>query len=75
MGNPLPLTAKQREVLRLIARHHAEQGRPPSLRLVAGKLGLHFTTVQEHLLAIYRKGWLTTPTTGGLPCPHLALQM
>lgn len=72
MGNPIPLTAKQREVLRLMARYHAEWGRPPSLRLLAVKLGVHYTTVQEHLKVLHTKGWLTTPTTDGLPCPHLA---
>jgi DNA-binding transcriptional regulator YhcF (GntR family) len=36
-------------------------GEPPSVRFLARRLGLHWTTVQDHLVAIHRKGWLPSP--------------
>lgn len=67
----LPLTANQHNILRYIARVWEIQGRPPSLRTVAWRFGLTHKTVQEHLEAAYRKGWLKTPTPAGLRCLHI----
>lgn len=66
-----PLTPRQRDVLRLIARFWEATGEAPSQRFVARRLGLHLTTVQAHLEALHVKGWLKDPTPGGLRCTHV----
>jgi len=68
----LPLTARQRTILSYIAAVQKVQGRPPSARMVAWRFGLTHKTVQEHLQALYRRGWLRAPTTDGLYCCHVA---
>jgi len=66
----LPLTTRQRAILDYIAAVQQVQGRPPSARVVAWRFGLTLSTVQQYLLAAYRRGWLKTPTTDGLYCLH-----
>lgn len=66
-----PLAVRQRDVLRLIARYHVANDEFPSVRWLAQRLGLHHSTVQDHLTALFRKGWLTSPSPEGLRCPHV----
>jgi len=74
-----PLAGRQRAVLELIQAYYrvaARRADPPryrypSVAYLAARLGLHPTTVQDHLEALYRKGWLRTPQPAGLRCPHL----
>jgi len=58
---PEPLTDRQREVYAEMVRYGQFAGEPPSVRFLARRLGLHWTTVQDHLVAIHRKGWLPSP--------------
>lgn len=51
-----PLTRRQREVLRLIRQHIDRLGYPPSLRELAGELGINPTGVAGHLASLERKG-------------------
>jgi DNA-binding NarL/FixJ family response regulator len=66
-----PLTARQREVLRVIARYWSSYGEAPAALFIARRLGLHHSTVQEHLRVLHEKGWLTSPVPSGLRCPHV----
>ena len=65
-----PLSPRQAEVLRVIARFYEATGEHPSERYLARRLGLHLTVIQGHLAVLYRKGWLETPTPAGLRCTH-----
>jgi SOS-response transcriptional repressor LexA len=65
-----PLTVRQREILRVIVRYREVVGEPPSERYLARRLGLHLTTIQGHLAALYRRGWLASPSPGGVRCLH-----
>jgi DNA-binding MarR family transcriptional regulator len=69
-GEVAPLAAQQRAVLVLITRYYQATGETPSMRYLARRLDLHLKTVQQHLDALYRKGWLRSPDPGGLHCPH-----
>jgi SOS-response transcriptional repressor LexA len=68
-----PMTARQRDVLREIVRYVRAIGEAPSQHFVARRLGLHHSRIQQHLQALYEKGWLRSPTTGGLRCMHNAV--
>jgi DNA-binding transcriptional regulator YhcF (GntR family) len=65
-----PLSPRQRDVLRLIQRVMAHDDRPPSVRYLAMRLGVHHSVIEEHLWALYRKGWLKSPTPEGIYCTH-----
>jgi SOS-response transcriptional repressor LexA len=66
-----PLTERQRAVLACIARVYEATGEPPSIRYISRRLSLHLSTVQEHLEALHRKGWLRSPGPSGLRCTHV----
>lgn len=66
-----PLAVRQRAVLVLIARFYEATGETPSVQYIARRMGLHPKTVHEHLEALWRKGWLRTPSPAGLRCPHV----
>ena len=66
-----PLSPRQAEVLRVIARFYEATGEHPSERYLSRRLGLHLTVIQGHLAVLYRKGWLATPTPAGLRCTHV----
>lgn len=68
----LPLTAKQDRILRYIQAVTENQGEPPSARCIARQFEVDMGTVRDHLLALYRKGWLITPSPAGLRCAHLS---
>lgn len=53
-----PLTARQNEVLTLIRDYQNQHGYPPSLRELAGHFKVYPNTIQDHLKALIRKGYL-----------------
>lgn len=55
---PKPLTARQREVVRLVRRHVAKHGFPPTLRELATQLDIAPSAIAGHLAAAERKGVL-----------------
>jgi len=60
-----PLTGRQREVLSAIRRSQIHHGWTPSVRDLAVELGLRSpSTVQQHLVALERKGYLVRPGAG-----------
>lgn len=61
------LSPRQREVLELIVVYYRATAEPCPANYVARRLDLHHSTVQEHLSALYHKGWLETPNTPSLP--------
>jgi DNA-binding MarR family transcriptional regulator len=63
------LTQRQHAVLAAIAQHLEATGEVPSLSYLARRFSLDWTTVREHVAALYRKGWLRTPSPGP-PAPH-----
>lgn len=63
-AQPAPLntlTTKQRYVLMVIDQYVRATGEPCSLRYIARRVAVHHSTVESHLTALYRKGWLMTP--------------
>ena len=58
---PEALTDRQREVYAEMVRYGKFAGEAPSVRFLARRLGLHWTTVQQHIEAIHHKGWLPAP--------------
>lgn len=53
------LTARQRQVLDIITTYIETNGTPPSLREIAGKLGVNGTLgIMKHLKALEKKGFL-----------------
>jgi DNA-binding MarR family transcriptional regulator len=66
-----PLTERQRAVLAVIARYHAATGEACSVRFIARRLSIDPSTAQEHIEALYRKGWLRSAAPGGLRCEHV----
>lgn len=70
-----PLTDRQREVLLLIQRVLEHDDRPPSVPYLAAKLRVHHSVVQDHLYALWRKGWLCSPTPAGVRCTHAAAEV
>ena len=67
----LPLTARQAETLRVIAAFREATGEFPSQRYLARRLSVDLTVIQARLLGLYRRGWLESPTPGGLRCTHV----
>jgi Mn-dependent DtxR family transcriptional regulator len=65
------LSPRQREVLRVIIAFRRDTGEFPSVEYLSRRLEVHHSSVQGHLAALYRKGWLRTPTPAGLRCLHL----
>jgi len=54
------LTKRQKEVLDIVERLSRENGYPPSYKEIAGILGINaLSTVQQHVEALQRKGYLT----------------
>jgi len=53
------LTARQKEILDIIAKHLAKEGLPPSIREICRDSGIaSLNGANDHLKALYRKGWL-----------------
>ncbi len=53
-----PLTARQNEILALIREYQNKHGYPPSLRELAGHFKVYPNTIQDHLKALIKKGYL-----------------
>ena len=74
-----PLTARQRELLRVIVQYREAmqqlsvdtEDQSPSVRLLARRLGVHSSTIEGHLRALFVRGWLSAPSPSGLRCQHL----
>jgi len=61
------LTARQQQVLAVIARSIAETGSPPSYRAIARELGLrHVKSVEVPIAALVTKGYLVKPGRQGV---------
>ena len=67
----LPLTEKQGRILRYIQAVTEKQGEPPSARCISRHFDVGLETIRDHLTALYRKGWLATPSPAGVRCTHL----
>jgi repressor LexA len=53
-----PLTTRQNEILAFIREYQNTYGYPPSLRELAGHFRVYPNTIQDHLKALARKGYL-----------------
>ncbi len=61
---PVPLhtlTTQQRKIVEAIDAFNRVTGEACSANWLARRFTLHHSTVQEHLSALHRKGWLKTP--------------
>jgi SOS-response transcriptional repressor LexA len=63
-----PLSRRQWEVLRVILAVIKATGEPPSIRSLARSLDVCHHTVQVHLEALHRKGFLSSPSPDGMRC-------
>src|SRR5881397_1843560 len=52
------LTDKQQAILDFINEHVKENGFPPSVREIGRRFGIYPATVQDHISALERKGYL-----------------
>lgn len=57
------LSTQQRIVLLAISDYQRLTGEACSASYLGRRLRLHHSTIQDHLSALYRKGWLRTPNT------------
>ena len=55
-----PITDRQREVLDVISGYNDAIGEGCPLRVVARRLGLHHSTIHQHVGLLRRKGFLRT---------------
>ncbi len=53
------LTIRQKQILEYLRDYQAEHGYPPSFRETAGYFKINLGTVQDHLKALTRKGYLS----------------
>lgn len=61
------LTGRQRAILEHVRLYWRSHGEPCPSTLLARRFMLHHSTVQEHLAALYRKGFLRTPNAPAVP--------
>jgi DNA-binding IclR family transcriptional regulator len=54
------LTTQQRRMLEAIDQYWRATGEPCPGRILARRCNLHHSTIQKHLTALHRKGWLRT---------------
>ena len=57
----MTLTDRQRAIVVMIRRYFRATGEACPASFIARRLGLHHSTVQEHLSALHRKGILRGP--------------
>ena len=62
-----PLTLRQQDVFTAISEYCRVTGEPCTANYLARRLGLHHSTVHEHLAALHRKGWLRAPNAPAMP--------
>lgn len=55
------LTLKQRRLVEAIDEYCRCTGEPCSASYLARRVGVHPSTIREHILALYRLGWVRTP--------------
>jgi predicted ArsR family transcriptional regulator len=55
------LTLKQRRLVEAIDEYWRATGEPCSAYYLARRIGVHHTTIREHLEALHRRGWVLTP--------------
>jgi DNA-binding transcriptional ArsR family regulator len=65
-------TTQQRRVLLIIERYVDATGEACPAAFIARHLNLHHSTVQEHLKALFQKGWLRTPNAPAMPHQDVA---
>jgi len=62
--SPVPLhrlTTVQRTIVTTINDYQRVTNEPCPASYIARRLGRHHSTIHEHLMALYRHGWLRTP--------------
>lgn len=65
IGHAVAPSPRQRAVLNVIAQYRAATGEACSVLYIARRLNIHHSTVQDHIEALYRKGWLRSPGPAG----------
>lgn len=69
--NDQPVTERQMEMLRIVARHISAAGVPPSIREIGNEMRIHSTNgVNDHLKALERKGLIVR---GEMRARHLEI--
>lgn len=63
----MDLPSKQRAVLDIIIRYYRATGEACPAAHIARRIDRHHSTIQEHLSALYTKGWLLTPNAPATP--------
>lgn len=61
------LTDRQATIIATVDRYYRATGEPCPASYLARRLSLHHSTVQEHLVRLYRKGWLRAPNAPAVP--------
>lgn len=61
------LTGRQRAVLDFVRAYCRATGEPCPATIIARRMALHHSTVQEHLYALHRKGFLRAPNAPAVP--------
>lgn len=56
------LTTQQRRIVEAIHAYHVATGEACTASYLARRLRVHHSTVQDHFIALHRKGWLRAPT-------------
>ena len=54
------LTARQKDIMVEVANYYIATGEPAPIRYLARRMDVHHSTIQDHLRALNRKGWLAT---------------
>lgn len=61
------LSVKQRKVLEFVERYVNATAEPCPASFIARAMSVHHSTVQEHLGALHRHGWLRAPNPPAFP--------
>lgn len=61
------LTTKQRALLGLVVDYYRVTGEPCSASYLARRMGVHHSTIQQHLAVLHHKGWLLTAKGPAVP--------
>lgn len=67
MSTEPPLTRRQRAIFQAIRTFVRVTGEPCSVSYLARKFSIHHSTAQSHIFALYRKGYLKTPSAPAAP--------
>lgn len=63
MLEPLPLTTRQEVMLVAIARYNRATGEACPASYLTRRFEMHHSTAQDHILSLFRKGWLHGPNS------------